>query len=162
MAKDFEVIETERLLLRGINESDAELIVRWRSDPEVYRYFKSPHKISLAEHMNWYSNSYLESANRLDWICIEKTSDNRIGVFGLYKKETQAEINYLLAPEWQHKGFAAEAIMGLIVYAKKKWNSKQVVAEIHKNNYPSIALVKKLGFVFYSLSDPFAIFGIEV
>ena len=127
MARGLDTIETARLLLRGIDESDAELIVQWRSVPEVYQFFKSSHKITLEEHFNWYQNSYLENSNRFDWICIEKESGNRIGVFGLYKKEKKAEINYLLAPEAQHKGYAAEAIKSLIDYASKMWDSEHTV-----------------------------------
>ena len=162
MAQGLDTIETHRLLLRGIDESDAELIVQWRSVPEVYKYFKSPHQISLEEHMNWYHSSYLENVCRFDWICIEKESGNRIGVFGLYKEEKKVEVNYLLAAEGQHKGYANEAIKSLIDYASKMWNSEQVVAEIHQDNKPSIALVKKLGFELISKNAPFVIYGIEV
>lgn len=162
MARGLDTIETARLLLRGINESDAKLIVQWRSVPEVYQFFKSSHKITLEEHFYWYHNSYLENTNRFDWICIEKESGNRIGVFGLYKEEKKVEVNYLLAPEGQHKGYAAEAIMSLIDYASKMWNSELVVAEIHQDNKPSIALVEKLGFKIVSQSSPFIIYGIEV
>ncbi len=161
MAQGLDAIETERLLLRGIDETDAELIVKWRSVPNVYQYFKSPHQITLEEHLNWYRNRYLRNANRFDWICIEKESVNRIGIFGLYKEE-KIEVNYLLAPEEQHKGYATEAIRGLIDYASKKWNSKQVVAEIHQSNKPSIALVEKLGFEVISQDNPFVVYGIEV
>ena len=162
MAKGFKTIETERLILRGIDETDAELIVRWRSEPKVYRYFKSPHQITLKEHLNWYNNKYLINNDRFDWICIEKKSGNRIGVFGLYREDDVAEVNYLLAPEAQHKGYAAEAIQGLVNYAATDWNSKQVVAEIHAENQPSIALVQKLGFELISREESFVIYGIGV
>lgn len=162
MARDFDIIETKRLLLRGIDESDAELIVQWRSVPTVYQYFKAPHQISIEEHINWYRNRYLENVNRFDWICIEKESGNRIGVFGLCKEGKKVEVNYLLSPEGQHKGYAVEAIRGLIEYASKMWNNKQVLAEIHCENQPSIALVEKLGFELISRSGPFVIYGKEV
>ncbi|MBR1906634.1 MAG: GNAT family N-acetyltransferase [Clostridiales bacterium] len=162
MAQGFDTIETGRLLLRGIDESDAELIVEWRSVPDVYRFFKSPHKITFDEHMNWYRNSYLKNSERFDWICIEKESKRRIGVFGLIRDGDKAQINYLLAPEGQHKGFAAEAVSKLIEYATEKWNCKQVVAEIHRNNKPSLALVVKLGFKKVSEDEQFEIYGITV
>ncbi len=162
MTRRLNTIETVRLVLREIDESDAELIVHWRSVPEVYQYFKSPHRISLKEHLNWYHNIYLENPNRFDWICIEKESGNRIGVFGLYKEEKKAEVNYLLAPEGQHKGYAIEAIKSLIDYASKMWNSEQVIAEIHQDNKPSIALMDKLGFEIINQNGSFVIYGIEV
>lgn len=162
MAKILDIIETERLMLRGIDEADAETIVLLRSAPDVYKFFKSPHQITIEEHLNWYRNRYLLDDNRFDWVCIEKQSGERIGVFGLNRDADIAEINYLLAPDAQHKGYALEAIRRLVDYASKNLGSKQVVAEIHKENKPSIVLIEKLGFILLSKSEPFVIYGIEV
>lgn len=162
MARGLDVIQTDRLLLRGIDETDAELIVGWRSVPDVYRYFKFPHKITIDEHLEWYRNRYLSNENRFDWICIEKESEQRIGVFGLVRDEDKAEVSYLLAPDAQHKGYANEAIRGLINYASETWNVQLVLAEIHEDNKPSIFLVKKMGFTLMSCVKPFGVYGIEV
>lgn len=161
MAQNIETIETKRLMFRGINETDAELIVDWRSKPDVYMYFKSPHQITLEEHLKWYNTNYLSNNNRFDWMCIEKESEKRVGVFGLYRDKESAEVNYLLAPEAQHKGYATEAIRSLIEYAFVKWNSKRVFAEIHKENKPSIELVKKMGLEIVSQDETFVVYGIE-
>ena len=149
MARDLDKIQTERLILRGINETDALEIVEWRSDPDVYKYFKSPHKITVKEHFNWYNKNYLFNENRFDWMCIEKKSGKKIGVCGLTKEGFSAEVNYLLAPDAQHKGYARESLSSIIQYAQDKWHTDRIIAEIHKDNGPSIALVKKLGFVLY-------------
>ena len=158
MARVLEKMTTERLILRGINETDATEIVEWRSDPEVYRYFKSPHKITVKEHFNWYNNSYLQNDMRLDWICIEKGTGKKIGVFGLGFGTDSAEVNYLLAPDSQHKGYASEAIRCLLEYAAKK-NAIHIIAEIHKDNDPSIRLIRKLGFIRERKEGDFEIYG---
>ena len=162
MASNLDEIKTERLSFRGIHESDADAIVKWRSDPDVYQYFKSPHQITTEEHLTWYHNSYLSNQNRFDWICIEKASNAKIGVFGLAREGNLAEVNYLLALEAQHKGYASEGIMALVRYASDKWNTKMVVAEIHQENLPSINVVKKLGFHIVKCNGEFVIYGIEV
>ena len=146
MARDLDIIQTERLILRGINETDAIKIVEWRSDPEVYRFFKSPHKITVREHVAWYNNSYLPNENRFDWMCIEQSSGKRIGVFGLVRDEDLCEVNYLLASEAQHKGFAAEAIKSLMDYAAKNCGIRHVVAEIHKNNQHTSIINQQLNY----------------
>lgn len=163
MAKELDTIETVRLLLRGIDLTDSEMIVKWRSIPDFFRYFKSPHQITIDEHLNWYRSSYLENYNRFEWICIEKESGDRVGVFGLEKKEEEkVEISYLLAPEKQHKGFAIEAVKSLLEYATKRWDCKRVIAYIHQDNQPSIELVLKLGFRVVARDDPFVVYAIEV
>ena len=162
MAKDIDVIESDRLTFRGITDKDAELIVEWRSDPDVYRYFKNPHKISLEEHLNWYKNSYLNNDSRYDWMCIESESGDRVGVFGIVIDGDTAEVNYLLSPVAQHKGYATEGVMCLAGYAVAKWSVKKVIAEIHNDNKPSIALVERLGFSEIGTNGPFTIYGFEV
>ena len=161
MAKDLDKIHTERLILRDVNETDALEIVEWRSDPDVYKYFKSPHRITVKEHFNWYNNGYLHNEDRFDWMCIEKATGKKIGVFGLVKNGNTVEVNYLLAPDSQHKGYAGEAVCGVIQYARQKWPIERIIAEIHKDNAPSIALVKRLGFHSQSSEGDFIFFGIE-
>ena len=162
MARNLDIINTERLTLRGIKEEDTPEIVCWRVNPDVYSFFKSPRRINIEEHLNWYHNLYLDNNNRFDWMCIEKTTNKKIGVFGLMRNRDTVEVNYLLAPEAQHKGYASESIDSLIKYAKEKWNITKFIAEIHKDNTPSIALIKRLGFTLERNSDDFVIYGIEV
>ena len=161
MSKKTDLIKTERLVFRGIVESDANEIVSWRSKQEVYKYFKSPHMLTFEEHLNWYRNNYLTDENRYDWMCIEKNSGNKIGVFGLLKKDDVAEVNYLLIPEAQHKGYASEGLEALIQYAVDKWDVNSIIAEIHKENVESIALIKKLGFGLRTNYGNFVTYGIE-
>ena len=161
MAIDLDRIETDRLMLRGINETDAPEIVTWRSQQEVYRYFKAPHAISMEEHLRWYTEHYRSNSDRFDWMCIEKESGDKVGVFGLARNEETAEVSYLLAPSARHKGYASEAVTALTGYAINIWAVKQVIAEIHKDNTPSIALVKKLGFTLQAQKGNFVIYGIE-
>ena len=162
MANNLDTIQTERLSFYGINEADVDVIVKWRSNPEVYKYFKSSHKITREEHLAWYRSSYLANQNRFDWICIEKASSKKIGVFGLVREDDLAEVNYLLDPEAQHKGYALEGIMALVRYSASKWNIKMVYAEIHKKNLPSIKAVKKLDFHIVENKGDFVKYGIEV
>lgn len=162
MARNVDIVKTERLYLRGIDESDTEMIIRWRSDPEVYKYFKSPHKITREEHLAWFNTSYKSNENRCDWMCIENDTGDRIGVFGLAREEGSAEINYMLAPEAQHKGYATEAIKGLMDYSKTTWSVGKITAEVHRDNMASVALVERLGFSIYSTSKDFYIYSLEL
>ena len=162
MVKKTDTLRTERLTLRGIDETDTAEIVHLRAEPSVFRFFKSPHQITPAEHINWYSQKYLYDDSRFDWICIENASGKKIGVFGLVKDEDTAEVNYLLAKESQHNGYAAEAVTELMRYAADHWHCSRIIAEIHEDNQPSIGLAERLGFRLISYHKPFAIYEIEV
>lgn len=140
-------LHTERLHLLDITENDADVIVKLRSDPNVYQYFVSPHKITLEEHLNWFRNIYIYDENRYDWIAF--LDNEPIGIFGIKREfhyADTAEISYILSPEYYGKGYAKEAVSMLILFCKTEWKCKKVTAEIHKNNTLSINFIKRLSF----------------
>lgn len=139
-------MESDRLFYREITKDDAVKIVGWRSDPDIYRYFLSPHRITMEEHLNWYNNSYLINSNRTEYIAIKKDTNVPVGVFGLIYFDTTVEVNYLLGKEYRGKGYAAEAVRYLIGFAKETRQVKKAIAEVHKDNKPSLMLIESLGF----------------
>ena len=165
MAKNVAELESERLILRGITEDDAPEIVEWRSDPEAYKFFRSPHRITMDEHLAWFRNNYLSNDNRLDWMCFEKSSGSKIGVFGSVVLRLtgggEAEINYMLKPEARHKGYASEAVRRIIQYVRSEFHIKRFIAEIHKDNLPSVALAERNGFTLESSSGDFLLYVSE-
>ena len=144
---DEKCLRTARLTLREIEEKDAVFIVRLRSDPEVYRYFVSPHRITQEEHLNWYRNRYLQDNSRADWIA-EDRDGKAVGVFGIKAgaKDGSAEISYILAPEAYGKGYAREAVEAVMRFAAEERRITRFTAEIHKDNRASIRFAEKAGF----------------
>lgn len=139
---------TDRLILKDITEKEALLIVEWRSNPNVYKYFVSPHKISLEEHLNWFNNKYIYDSNRFDWMGYTKDSEP-VGVFGIKRESLDsvtAEISYILSPNHYGKGYAREAIERLILFCKDEWKCKKIIAEIHKDNTASIRFIDRFSF----------------
>ena len=142
-------LKTRRLVLNEIQETDAELIVKWRSNPKVYKYFFSPHSVTIEEHLEWYRQSYMFDSNRFDFMASLKENNVPIGVFGIRKIEADvhsAEVSYIVDPQMQGKGYATEAIIVLHNYIKEMWHCKTAVAGIHKNNLRSIKFAENLGY----------------
>lgn len=139
------MIKTERLILREIEAGDAETIVRWRSDPQVYQYFKSPHALTMEEHLVWFENDYLGNENIVSWI--GSAEGRSIGVFGAKRISfSEAEVSYLVAQSFQKKGYAREAVEGICQWISANWNVRLIVAEIHWENIISQNFIKTLGF----------------
>ncbi len=153
---------SDRLTYREISEKDAELLVAWRSNPSVYKYFLSPHKITVEEHLNWYFNRYLQDDDRIDYLALERTGGEPIGVFGIKKRDSGVEVSYLLKPQAQGKGYAREAVVWLMETAKASWSAEKAIAEIHLENLSSIRLVERLGFVRTAQSGNFLIYEKEL
>lgn len=162
--KKFPVLKTQRLILKEISEADTDFIVKLRSNPDVYLFFTSPHIIDKAEHLNWYKNRYIFDDNRFDLVAFDVNSE-RIGVFGIKRNNevsAEAEISYILSPEYYGKGYAAEAINELIIFCKEEWNCSDIIAEIHVDNQKSISFIRKLGFHLYSTENKFDIYKRQI
>lgn len=74
--------------LREITEEDLELLLAWRSHPEVYAgfyYQKGP--LIWEEHHGW----WLERKNRKDWMIIltERGSSRAVGCVAVYRLDTE-------------------------------------------------------------------------
>jgi len=159
-----ESFESERLLYRGINELDTECLVRWRSEPELIRFFRNPEPITLRSHLEWFSNSYMKNDFRFDFIIFEKSSERCIGTVGVSAIDLSAgacEISYMIAEfDFRRKGFAQEAVSAMMGKMIRE-NIRTFFAEIHKDNLASINMVRKLGFSFSSQCGDFIMFAIE-
>lgn len=159
--KKIKYLNTERLLLREIRETDTSLIVKWRSDPQVYQYFLSPRPITREEHLNWYYNCYKGNSNRIDFMAVEKESGREKGVFNIkrdFSNSQNAEIGYLLDKCAQGKGYAQEVIRKLMVFAKNEWKCDKIIFLIHEENKASQVLADKLGYAMTGRKGKFMIY----
>ena len=146
--KKVPVLQTARLIMRGITEEDTRAIITLRSDPNVYKYFVSPHQITEEEHLSWFKNNYIFNEDRLDWIAFDMAV-RLVGVFGVKrdnKDSKEAEVSYILAPQQYGKGYASEAVNCLIQFCREEWKCVCVTAEVHEENSDSIRFAEKLGF----------------
>lgn len=154
-------LETKRLELLDIEDKDTSEIVKWRSNPDVYKFFLSQHPLTRDEHLNWYNGSYIYNNNRFDWMARERDTHKSVGVFGVKRESEQsktAEVSYILAPEHQGKGYASEAVLRTIQFAKEYWHCDKVIAEIHQKNEMSISLAKRLGFTYVRNVGEFCVY----
>lgn len=152
---------TNRLLLNEITEHDTELIVAWRSNPEVYKYFLSPHPLEVEEHLNWFHGRYILDENCFHWMAMARKHGEHVGVFGIKRQEIRlasVEVSYLLAPEHQGKGYANEALGKIIEFAKKVWGASEAVAKVHVKNKESVKFATSLGFEYLSKDGNFDLY----
>lgn len=152
---------SDRLNYREITLEDAPLIVKWRSDPSVYKYFTRPHKITVDEHVNWFNNSYKNDSNRIDFMALDRDG-KPVGIFGIRRDDSdpfEAEVSYIIDPEFYGQGYGSEGVRWLVSKCGEIWNCNIVTAEIHRENVTSINLVKKLGFTEQKTNGDFVIYG---
>lgn len=142
------VWETADVILREIGADDAARIVAWRGDPQVYRYFKSPRRITEEEHRSWYEDQYRRNEDRRDFIVLSKAREP-LGTVGVSWQacENTAEVSYLIDPRYRGQGWAGKALAALCEFARTQWAVQAFSAVVHKQNLPSQGFIQAQGFV---------------
>ena len=146
-------IRTERLMLRGMRELDAEDMFEYASDPEVTRYLLwSAHK-SLAYTKEYLA--YIESRYALgdfyDWAITLSDSGKMIGTCGFTKIDTVnhlAEIGYVLNPAYHHMGIAREAADAVMRFGFDTLGLHRIEARFMVGNDASRAVMERLGMTY--------------
>jgi len=160
------VIKTQRLCIRNITEADVHDLSKVLAEPSVMKYSTvGVHtKEQINEYINNCQNQYATNGYG-HWAIYDSTNSEFIGVCGLNNHEVDSEevvhINYRLAKNYQGKGYAIEATLGVLDFAKYSLNLQYVHALIESKNVSSVKVVNRAGFKFVKSSD-FRGFKIDV
>ncbi len=148
------MLETERLKMRPLVESDVDDIFAMRSDEEIMRFIREPQ--ARDESFDWIK---LVSArwhkDKLGFCAvIEKATDRFLGWCGIWRlKETgEIEIGYAIDKAHWGKGFATEAAAGFMRYAFDELNAERLVAVARPENTASRRVMEKLGMRFVKIA----------
>ena len=141
------MFETERLILRRFEATDADRVFVLRSDADVMRYIRQPQ--NRAETVNWLRLVSGHWANDRIGFCavVEKMSQRLVGWCGLWRlKETgEIEIGYAIAREFWGKGYASEAARRFLKYGFNELNTDEIVAVAAPENSASRRVMEKIG-----------------
>jgi [ribosomal protein S5]-alanine N-acetyltransferase len=143
------VIETNRLILRKINQNDYNelksilqdeklMIVGWGktySDEEVQIWIDK-----IIEQYEKYGYSY--------YVSIEKSTSKVIGIMGILpvniKENDYIEIAYILKEEFWGKGYATEGIKSCVDYIFNVINADKYIAQVIPENASSSKVAERL------------------
>jgi aminoglycoside 6'-N-acetyltransferase len=142
-------VTTERLTLRRFRPEDAAAFSAYRSVPEVARYQSWDAPFSLEKATATATRFSEGDPLAAGWFQYAIDLDGElIGDIGLNLHENlmQAEIGFTLAPAYQGKGYATEAVRGLLNHLFIERNLHRVSAECDARNLNSAALLRRLGF----------------
>jgi len=149
--KDFPIIETQRLILRGPKPKDLQPVCDIHSDPDVMQFYgvlpyDSPEKAQ--KHLDWLKSLHKEDKGLRPIITL-KGEDTYIGDVGYYdyeKKHNRAEIGYILGKDYWGKGLMSEALEAMLEYGYSKMGLNRVQALIDPRNAASLRVAEKQGF----------------
>lgn len=145
-------LETERLILKPINESHVEDILKIRSNEVVNQFVKRiPLKtnydaldfiLTIKKRVQnnetfYFGITYKNQQNLLGTICLYRFSEDR----------TEAEVGYELLPDYHRKGIMSEALSAVLNFGFNELNLQEILAFTNKFNENSKGLLLKHDFV---------------
>ena len=149
------IIETMRLRLRALRESDLDVQAEMLGDPEYMRHLggqplgreETWRKILCGLGL-WIVNGYGY------WSIEHRESGDYIGQVGFadFKRamdpsiEGIPEMGWLIAPAAQRHGYAGEAVRAALDWADSALVGREIVAIIDAGNAPSIRVAESAGF----------------
>lgn len=140
----------EEYVLREQSLDDTSAFFEYYADPNVSRYILASSPKSLTEAMNelHYCRNLFYQKGGIYWTIARKSDNRMIGAVGLYihAPHNRAEICYDLHKDYWRQGIMATAIEKVMEFAFDKIDLDRIEAVTVKENIPSMAILKKMGY----------------
>jgi RimJ/RimL family protein N-acetyltransferase len=141
------ILETERLVLRELEEKDTDNLFAVLGDPITMQYYPAP--FSKAEVDGWIRRNrarYRDTGFGL-WAMLLKDSGELIGDCGCYVRDVQGnvdcELGWHVRRDLWGRGYATEAARHCIEYAFSKLGFMRIIALIRPENLSSCNVAEK-------------------
>ncbi len=145
--------ETERLIIRPTDISDASFVLKLMNTPKWIANIGDRNVKSIVQAEKYIETKMLPQLKRLGYsnnTIILKSNQTKIGSCGLYDREglDGVDIGFALLEEYEGQGYAFESATKIMELAKNEFNISLVSAITTKNNIPSQKLIERLGLKF--------------
>lgn len=145
-------IETERLVLRPFMRGDVDAVYAYRCREDVARYlFDGPmthETCAEAVRLRLRQIAFAEAGDRLVLAAERREGGGVIGEISLIWRNVtarQGEIGYIFHPDFQHQGFATEAVRALLAIGFRDLDLHRIYARCDVHNAASFRLMERLG-----------------
>src|SRR5262245_42771405 len=142
-------LETDRLTLRMLRESDLDAYAEMCADPEVMRYVGDGQP--LARPMAWRNLAMMVGHWSLRgyglWAVEERASGALVGRIGCWNPEGWPgfEVGWMLRRPFWGRGYATEGACAALQFAFSQLEQPHVISLIHPDNAASIRVAQRLG-----------------
>ncbi|NQV42713.1 MAG: GNAT family N-acetyltransferase [Candidatus Marinimicrobia bacterium] len=148
--KKYPKVNTDRLLLRGFQLSDAREIQNLAGDFEVAEMtLNIPHPYLEGMAETWMENheKHFESGEGVVLAMVDLTSNELVGAVGLKvnRRFNRAELGYWVGKPFWGQGFATEASEAILAYGFEKIKLNKIHASHMMRNPASGRVMQKIG-----------------
>jgi [ribosomal protein S5]-alanine N-acetyltransferase len=145
------IINTDRLTVRFVEHDDLPAILEVNNNDAVTRYLPYASWKGMDDAQAWYERALTRHETGVVWqfVIVLRESERVIGtclLFNFDAPSRRAETGYVLGqPHWS-KGYAKEAMSGLVRYAFDVLDLHRLEAQVDARNDASCKLLERLGF----------------
>jgi RimJ/RimL family protein N-acetyltransferase len=156
--KHMTLFETQRLIIRKIEDSDKASMLDFHNDPATMAFISSGKADWSPEELNrkLQMNELLYPAGFGIYAVEQKETSSVIGeasIFNSFDDLEQPEIGYIIARNYWNQGYGTEIVNGLIDYCKHTLCAQRIVAQMYAGNIYSARLCEKAGMQLYETLD---------
>lgn len=146
-----ELIESARVCVRSLVDSDLPSLLDINSDAEVVKHLGHAPWQAFSDAEAWFARISKQQAagSALEFVIIEKQTAKVIGRCGLFDYDpgdSQASLGYILGRSYWRQGYMREALTSLIGCAFGEMKLRRLEAKVEAPNTASSALLRRLGF----------------
>lgn len=144
------LFQTERIICRQFESGDLQAFAHYRAQPDVAKYqswteYSYQDALVLFDEMQKFEFGTL--GNWFQLAILTKESEQLLGDLAVhFIDDSQIEIGFTFAPDFQGQGYASEAVIGLLNYLFSNLKPHRVVATTDCENLPSWLLLERVGF----------------
>lgn len=141
------ILKDNEIVLRAIEENDADLLYKMINDPEMERMVVGwSFPVSKSEQIQWIHTQKSNSSNMRYIVEMDKKAVGMASLTKLDFKNSVCELNIKLDSDAKGKGIGYRTINLLLNYCFNELNIHCATAEILDYNIPSQKLFTKCGF----------------
>lgn len=150
------ILETERAILREVNETDAAFVLDLLNQPSFIKYIGDRNVRDVTQARDYIESRFAESYKKFGfgmWAVELKETNQPIGICGFVKRDSlpDADIGFAFLPQFEGKGYAFESANGAMEYGRNVLQIERLLAITSKDNESSAKLLAKLRFKFERL-----------
>jgi len=141
------IIDLKMASLRSANSNDAQLLYYWVNDISVRANSINQEEIIWENHLKWFDSKLKSPETK---IFILEVENFLLGQIRIDLIDDCWHIDYSIDSRFRGKGLGKEIVKLLI----QKFNTYKFMATVRKENFASIGVFNKLGFVSLSIENP--------
>lgn len=155
----FPILQTQRLLLRQVVETDVQSVIKIRGNEEAMRYIPRPRAKTEEDALGVIAmlTNGIDEGKSINWaICNAQNPSEVYGIMGyvnFYPQQLKAEIGYMLHPDYWGRGYVPEAIIAVEKFGFENINIDIIEAKIDPRNDNSRKVLLRNDYQFDRLME---------